>query len=182
MPPFPLTGTPTADTALAESWEQWGPGNLPVLLTSPPSFQFQTLTPGGMSGKITAVSFFTSSLDCLVPLTSFLFLCLALLLSFYHPLSFSFFLLVSFFLSDLTLFTHFHLKILISFICYPSPSSHVFILSSSCWPSKLTEIRLEMLSQRIRDMNVLQKKMREGGLNSPVVTASFTAKQGQSCT
>lgn len=32
MPPFPLTGTPPADTALAESWEQWGPSNLPALL------------------------------------------------------------------------------------------------------------------------------------------------------
>lgn len=50
------------------SWEPWGPSNLPVLLTSPPSFQFQTLTPGGMSGKIIAVSFCTSQLDCLVPL------------------------------------------------------------------------------------------------------------------
>lgn len=36
MPPFPLTGTPLADTALAESWEQWGPGNLPALFPSPP--------------------------------------------------------------------------------------------------------------------------------------------------
>lgn len=35
MPPFPLTGTPPADTAVAESWEQWGPGNLHALLPSP---------------------------------------------------------------------------------------------------------------------------------------------------
>lgn len=35
MPPFPLTGTPPADTALAESWEQWGPGNLHALLPCP---------------------------------------------------------------------------------------------------------------------------------------------------
>lgn len=43
MPPFPLTGTPPADTALAEGSEQWGPGNLGDLLPFSPVHELPVL-------------------------------------------------------------------------------------------------------------------------------------------